>query len=582
MPNTDLNIYLKLKDQASKGISQVQSKLQSFSESFKRNWLGITAAITASIFAIKKGWDVLEFGAKMEQQERAFKNLASSYHVSAQQIIKDLDTAADGTLTTMQLIDKASKAMTLGLDPDQLDELMTIARASAKAMGQSVDFMYDSIVTGIGRQSKLILDNLGIIVSVGKANEDYAKQIGKTVEQLTEAEKRQAFFNAVVSAGQEIVERVGMSNRTNAENLQIIKSSLAEAAQQVALFITNSADLTEVADKFKEVANATKEIRKGFVFDQMASVMEKMQAMKEPNIFGKIKNFFVELDSSTFGTRSTSDALKDLSEQLGNLIIRAKEMGSFVSLEEYMPFLSADDLERVAEKLREIDEEVETTGNAVVEAGEKSQESLIVMAAGIEDFAAKWNVAFTGIIKKQETLATGTAKVIETQINTFSSGIGTAFAEMLVNGKNFKESLDQLWKDMAASFIQEVTAMMAKWLAFTALQGVLSLFSGGTSAGVTASMAGFMHSGGPIVKAHSGLAVDEVPIIAQTGEGILSRRGMAALGGNAALNSVNAGNPVGGGVTIYMDNVSVRSQADIEALANEISYLMESKRRSRI
>jgi uncharacterized protein (UPF0335 family) len=37
------------------------------------------------------------------------------------------------------------------------------------------------------------------------------------------------------------------------------------------------------------------------------------------------------------------------------------------------------------------------------------------------------------------------------------------------------------------------------------------------------------HQGG-VVKAHSGLATDEVPVIAQAGEGIISRRGMSALG----------------------------------------------------
>lgn len=49
-----------------------------------------------------------------------------------------------------------------------------------------------------------------------------------------------------------------------------------------------------------------------------------------------------------------------------------------------------------------------------------------------------------------------------------------------------------------------------------------------------------MHIGG-VIRAHGGLAVDEVPIIAQTGEGILSRKGMNRLGGAAALNNLNAG-----------------------------------------
>ena len=56
------------------------------------------------------------------------------------------------------------------------------------------------------------------------------------------------------------------------------------------------------------------------------------------------------------------------------------------------------------------------------------------------------------------------------------------------------------------------------------------------------------HTGGMVLpfvaRAHRGLAVDEVPIIAQTAEGILSRRGMRNLGGPAALNALNHG---GGG-----------------------------------
>jgi len=55
------------------------------------------------------------------------------------------------------------------------------------------------------------------------------------------------------------------------------------------------------------------------------------------------------------------------------------------------------------------------------------------------------------------------------------------------------------------------------------------------------------HEGGAIY-AHAGLAPDEVPIIAQTGEGVLSRRGMAAIGGSGNLCALNAGRSPGGQV----------------------------------
>lgn len=59
----------------------------------------------------------------------------------------------------------------------------------------------DDIVTGLGRGSAMILDNLGIVVNQKEAQEEYAASLGKTVEQLSEAEKKQALINKVVADG---------------------------------------------------------------------------------------------------------------------------------------------------------------------------------------------------------------------------------------------------------------------------------------------------------------------------------------------------------------------------------------------
>ena len=78
---------------------------------------------------------------------------------------------------------------------------MDIARTKAKNMGITTTQAYNDIVTGLGRGSAMILDNLGIVVNSTEANEEYAKSIGKTAAQLTDAEKKQALINNVVSDG---------------------------------------------------------------------------------------------------------------------------------------------------------------------------------------------------------------------------------------------------------------------------------------------------------------------------------------------------------------------------------------------
>jgi hypothetical protein len=58
------------------------------------------------------------------------------------------------------------------------------------------------------------------------------------------------------------------------------------------------------------------------------------------------------------------------------------------------------------------------------------------------------------------------------------------------------------------------------------------------------------------IRPHSGLSPDEVPIIAQTGEGVLSRRGVNALGGPENLKALNRGEGIGGNsVTININQV---------------------------
>jgi hypothetical protein len=61
----------------------------------------------------------------------------------------------------------------------------------------------------VKRASPLILDNLGLTIRVGEANERYAKQLGKTVEQLTTEEQKMALLNDTLRAGAVMIDQAG-------------------------------------------------------------------------------------------------------------------------------------------------------------------------------------------------------------------------------------------------------------------------------------------------------------------------------------------------------------------------------------
>ena len=77
-------------------------------------------------------------------------------------ILDGLRQATHGTVTDLELMKAAVKFNDFKLPVEELGILLQFAQQKAKDTGQSVDYMVDSIVTGLGRKSLMILDNLGL------------------------------------------------------------------------------------------------------------------------------------------------------------------------------------------------------------------------------------------------------------------------------------------------------------------------------------------------------------------------------------------------------------------------------------
>ena len=187
-------------------------------------WMGAAAGIYAAI----KVWDRAKMAARAEQEKKSFESLAASYGTNADKIVADLQRASGETIDMMTMINKAGTAMMMGITPESLSKLMEIAKATSRMTGQTVTKSFEDISLAVGRQSKMILDNLGIIVRVEEANKDYAKQMGIVGRELTDAEKKQAFLNATINAGEELIARLGGQNETTSEKVQQIEASIKD------------------------------------------------------------------------------------------------------------------------------------------------------------------------------------------------------------------------------------------------------------------------------------------------------------------------------------------------------------------
>lgn len=557
--NNRLEILLDLQDQASKKFDQVSAKMKKESNSlvdaFKKNWAAITAAAVAAFLAIQKAWQSLELSAKFEQTKQAFANVAASFGANADQIVRDLKKASAETISTMDLMQKASQAMILGISPDKLAQLMEVARASARAMGQDMTFMFESIVTGIGRQSKLILDNLGIVFSASQAYEDYAKSIGKSAKDLTDLEKKQAFVNATLKAGKDILDRVNVEQKTHAEMLQTIKARWAD----MTVVIGNA--LWKIVGAFQVLSDT---LASGFAF-----ILEQIFTL------GKGLMWLVEkiplIGDKFEGAKEHMEEFRAIMDEWGQV--------SATSAMENWENLTASVVEGSGIMASSISQ--------VADAADQAKDKM-----------ADWQTKFTEAQTQMSDLQGNLAGSFLSTFKGISTGFGKAIGDMLIFGKNFGLSMKNLFKQMAADFISKIASMLIEWAIMSTVGQVImtavtaastamaaTIAAAWAPAAAMVSLATFGANAGPAAAGMAtaaataqGLAVITPPKkMALGGEGIVDKPTWF-LAGEAGPERFNftplgkGGGPSGGQIiNIEINNPIVREDNDIDALVEEIS-----------
>jgi hypothetical protein len=220
----------KAAQQAGQASNAATRYAQDFGKAFQSNLIGIVgpaAAAAVAIRGLQSAGELIQLGAQANQTRQAFNGLAQQAGTTGDTILNALRKASAGTISDLNLQLAANRANLLGVadSAQELSVLMDIARDRAQKMGITTNQAFSDLVVGLGRGSALILDNLGITVSVTEANKAYAASLGKTVAQLSEAEQKQALINAVLTQGQTSIAATGGAMQTMASDVERFAAS---------------------------------------------------------------------------------------------------------------------------------------------------------------------------------------------------------------------------------------------------------------------------------------------------------------------------------------------------------------------
>lgn len=213
-----------------KPIRMVTKSIGKIGSAFKKV-MSVFTPLRTAIAALGGSFALLKLSETAEdasQMRMAFRQLALSLGTEAPEALRTLRAALKGTVSDMGIMKQVSNAAVLGVGDniEQMSSIFQMARRLGQATGRTAEQAASDIIIGIGRESRLILDNLGLIVTVAKANENYAKKMGITVESMSELDKRQAFLNETLMAGRKALGKLGEESDTYAIKIQQLRSSI--------------------------------------------------------------------------------------------------------------------------------------------------------------------------------------------------------------------------------------------------------------------------------------------------------------------------------------------------------------------
>jgi len=278
---------LVIEDDTKKGMGSAKKGITGAFKDIAKSAAGFLARdVVNSLVGVGK--ESIKLGAKAETLRTSFENMRDPV-MDWDLTLENLQEAVQGTVSDVDLLTAANNAMALGLPRNELDDMFAAAQRVGAAMGRTTLEAVQDLTTGMGKQSKMVLDNLGILVDTNAAYETFAATLGKSASELTDAEKKTAFMNAAIDALNEKAAALG----DNLSETQIAQEKFAAAMTNIKTVI-GEALIPIIADLMENFSNL------------LTNVLDIIEMLKAGDWDGVVT--------------AIGDAFKGVQQMVGNII----------------------------------------------------------------------------------------------------------------------------------------------------------------------------------------------------------------------------------------------------------------------
>ena len=191
------------------GATSNSSKAFSKMQSGMGGVVGAYAALAANVFALTAFFGALQRATAVQQLTEGLTELGKASGLAMTTLSQGLVKATGNALSLEESMRSVALITSAGLDPSSIEKFGKVAKDASIALGRDTADSLARLSRGVTKLEPELLDELGIMVRLDEASENYARSIGKTANELTNFEKRQAFMNATLKQGEEKFGSIG-------------------------------------------------------------------------------------------------------------------------------------------------------------------------------------------------------------------------------------------------------------------------------------------------------------------------------------------------------------------------------------
>lgn len=159
------------------------------------------ATLAANVFAVTAAFGVLQRAAAATQLEAGLMAVGRAGGANLKLVAQGLREVTDLAVSTQAAMEATAIATSAGFSEQQIKSLGEVAKGASLALGRDMTDALTRLTRGTSKLEPELLDELGIFVKIEDATNKYAAALGKSRDELTQFERRQAFANAAIEEG---------------------------------------------------------------------------------------------------------------------------------------------------------------------------------------------------------------------------------------------------------------------------------------------------------------------------------------------------------------------------------------------